>query len=335
VTFADARDVRNLTYQLTSRPQPPPNRTLPRTVRRIVTGPSSIGGHAGGWQCSARVQVGEYDRRTEDSQHDEPLLRHFRCTPRHPAVVSRGRGGDMTALHDTDLAPIPVPIPVLVRPDRPQLKAVIARVATSLATAVVAPAALFAATLVVINVYAAVSVALAWMVAAMCWRGATKRPVSGLLVLTLGIMTIKTVFTLVTGNTFVYFVQPVFADATVAAIFLASLWTARPIVARIAPDFYPVDAALAARPRVRQLFRRLTLLWGLVLVVKGGVTLWLLLSLSTVNFVLIKGSAILTLTLVATVATVALSAIVGRQEGLLRARRRSALGVSGCRRPER
>jgi hypothetical protein len=65
------------------------------------------------------------------------------------------------------------------------------------------------------------------------------------------------------------------------------------------------------------------------------VTLWLLLSLSTVNFVLIKGSAILTLTLVATVATVALSAIVGRQEGLLRARRRSALGVSGCRRPER
>jgi uncharacterized membrane protein len=224
----------------------------------------------------------------------------------------------MTALHDTDLAPIPVPIPVLVGPARPQLKAVIARVAASLATAVVAPAALFATTLVIINVYAAVSVALAWMVTAMCWRRATKRPVSGLLVLTLGVMTIKTVFTLVTGNTFVYFVQPVFADATVAMIFLASLWTARPIVARIAPDFYPVDAALAARPKIRRLFRRLTLLWGLVLVVKGGVTLWLLLSLSTVNFVLIKGSAILTLTLVATVATVALSAIVGRQEGLLR-----------------
>jgi uncharacterized membrane protein len=204
--------------------------------------------------------------------------------------------------------------------------------AASLETAAVAPAVLFAGTLVVINVYAAVSVTLAWMVAAMCWRGATKRPVSGLLVLTLGVMSTKTVLTLVTGNTFVYFVQPVFADATVAMIFLGSLWTARPIVARIAPDFYPVDAA---RPKIRRLFRRLTLLWGLVLVVKGGVTLWLLLSLSTVNFVLIKGSAILTLTLVVTVATVALSAIVGRQEGLLRARRRSALGVSGCGRLKR
>jgi hypothetical protein len=220
----------------------------------------------------------------------------------------------MTAIHDADLAPIPV----LLRPALPQLKAVIARVAASLATAVVAPAALFAVTLVIINVYAAVSVALAWMVAAMCWRRATRRPVSGLLVLTLGIMTIRTGFTLATGNTFVYFVQPVFADATVAAIFLGSLWTARPIVARIAPDFYPVNAALAARPRIRRLFRKLTLLWGLVLVVKGSVTLWLLVSLSTVNFVLIRSGAILSLTLLTAVATVALAAIVGRQEGLLR-----------------
>jgi len=56
----------------------------------------------------------------------------------------------------------------------------------------------------------------------------------------------------------------------------------------IAPDFYPVDAAVAARPRIRRLFRRLTLLWGLVIVIKGSLTLWLLLSLSTVDFVPIK-----------------------------------------------
>jgi hypothetical protein len=219
----------------------------------------------------------------------------------------------MTANHDTDLVPIPVP----PRPALPQLKAVVARTVVSLAIAVVAPAALFSATLVVFNVEAAVLVALAWMVGAMCWRWATRRPVSGLLLLTLGVMTIRTGFTLATGNTFVYFVQPVFADATVAAIFLGSLWTARPVIARLAPDFYPIDAALAARPRIRRLFRRLTLLWGLVIVVKGSVTLWLLLSLSTVNFVLIKSSAIITLTLLAAAATVALSAVVGRQEGLL------------------
>jgi uncharacterized membrane protein len=136
--------------------------------------------------------------------------------------------------------------------------------------------------------------------------------------LTLGIMTVRTGFTLATGNTFAYFVQPVVTDAAVAAIFLGSLLTARPIVARLAPDFYPIDAALAARPGLRRLFRRLTLLWGVVIVVKGGVTLSLLLSLPTVHYVLIQSSTITALLLAATAATVILSAIVGRQEGLLR-----------------
>jgi hypothetical protein len=198
-----------------------------------------------------------------------------------------------------------------------RLRAVVARTAVSLLTAVVTPAALVTTTLLVFNIETAVVVALVWMVGAMGWRWATRRPVSAVLLLALGIMTIKTAFTLATGNTFVYFVQPVFTDALVATVFLGSLCTGRPIVARLAPDFYPVDRALAARPRIRRLFQRLTLLWGLVIVVKGSLTLWLLLSQSTVDFVVIKSSAVTTLTLVAAAVTVGMSAIVGRQEGLL------------------
>jgi intracellular septation protein A len=220
----------------------------------------------------------------------------------------------MSSIPDTDLAPNQV----ASRPAFPPLRSVVARALASLTTAVVAPSVLFAATLMTFDVMAAVTVALAWVVGATCWRWATGRPVSGLLMLTLGIMTIRTGFTLATGNTFVYFVQPVFADAAVAALFLGSLATARPLVARLAPDFYPVDAALAARPRIRRLFRRLTLLWGLVVVVKGSVTLWLLVSLSTVHYVLIQSSTIIALLLTATAATVALSAVVGRQEGMFR-----------------
>ena len=171
--------------------------------------------------------------------------------------------------------------------------------------------------MVVFGVDPALIVALGWMIGALCWRRATGRPVSGLLVLALGIMTLKTGFTLATGNTFVYFVQPVVVDAVVATVFVGSVWTARPIVARIAPDFYPVDAALAARPRMRLLFRQVTLLWGVVIAIKGTITLWLLLSLSTVDFVLVKSSAIIALTLLAAAATVVLSAVVGRREGLL------------------
>lgn len=224
----------------------------------------------------------------------------------------------MTAIQSTTLASIP-----LVEMAPPRVRAVVGRVAVSLATAVVAPAALFSAMMVVINLVAAVIAACAWMTGAMCWRWATRRPVSGLLLLTLTLMAVKTTIMLVTGNRFVYFVQPVIIDATVATVFLGSLWSARPIVARLAPDFYPIDAALAARPGVRALFRRLTLLWGLVILVKGTVTLWLLESLSTIDFVLIKGGVILSLTLLAATATVVWSLIVARQEGLLRPHHRS------------
>ena len=208
-------------------------------------------------------------------------------------------------------------LPADANPAPPHLRAIIARVVTSLATAVVVPAALFATTVVTVGVPFAMVVALAWMVAATAWRWATRRPVSGLLLLTLGMLTLKTSIALATGNSYIYFVQPVFVDATVAVVFLASLRSATPMVARLAPDFYPIDASLAARPAVHGLFRRLTLLWGLVILVKGGITLWLLESLSTVHFVVIKGSAIITLTLLAATATVAWAAVVGRSEGLL------------------
>ena len=202
-------------------------------------------------------------------------------------------------------------------PAPPHLREIIARVVVSIATAVVAPAVLFATTLVLFNIATAMIAALTWMVAAMSWRRATGRPVSGLLVLTVAIMAVKTGITFATGNTFIYFVQPVFVDVTVAAVFLGSLWSARPLAARLAPDFYPMDAATAARPRICRLFRRLTLLWGLVILTKGSITLWLLVSLSTVDFVLIKGAAIITLTLATATATVVWSVMVGRQEGLM------------------
>jgi hypothetical protein len=58
-------------------------------------------------------------------------------------------------------------------------------------------------------------------------------------------------------------------------------------------------------------------MWGLVTLAKGTITIWLLVSLSTVDFVLIKGAAIVTLTLTAAVVTVVWSVIVGHHGGLL------------------
>ena len=49
-------------------------------------------------------------------------------------------------------------------------------------------------------------------------------------------------------STWLYFLQPVISDGVVAALFLLSLASARPMVARLAGDFYPMDHELAVTP---------------------------------------------------------------------------------------
>ena len=187
----------------------------------------------------------------------------------------------------------------------------------SLGVACVVPGVLFYLALVTYDVTAAVIAALSWSYSAILWRWATRRRMSGLLMLTVAILTIRTAITLSTGDTFIYFLQPVVSDGVVALIFLASLATATPVVARLAADFYPMDLDMAGRPGLRRLFWHLTLLWGGVGLVKGGVGYWLLQSQSLVDFVLIKNIVVISLTVCAVGVTVRASTYVARREGLM------------------
>lgn len=199
----------------------------------------------------------------------------------------------------------------------PSLRSIFTRLAGSLLVAVIIPGVVFYAAIVNWGLDVAVVLALAWTYAATVWRWATRRPMSGLLALTVSVMTAKTVFTLMTGNSFVYFFQPVVTDTLVGALFLGSLVTARPVVSRLASDFYPMTHDLASRPRIRRLFRQLTLMWAFVILAKGFVTLWLLLSQSMVSFVLLKNLAMLSLTVVGVAVTIAAAFVVARKEGML------------------
>ena len=200
---------------------------------------------------------------------------------------------------------------------RPRLAAILGHLFLSLLVANIIPAVLFYVCLVTIDVWAALVAALVWCYGAVSWRMVTRRRASGLLILTVFVLTVRTAFALASGDTFVYFLQPVLSDIVVATAFLVSLATARPVVARLAADFYPMSDDLARRPRVQQLFWRLTLLWALVCIGKAGISFWLLQTQSIAAFVLTKNLALLTLTALATAATVAASAAVARKEGLL------------------
>ena len=196
------------------------------------------------------------------------------------------------------------------------LVAVLRRLAVSLVVAVGVPAVLLYAVLQLAGMTPAILAALAWAYGAIAWRRLTHRPLSGLLLLITTVLTIRTIFTLSTGNTFVYFLQPIISDGIIALVFLVSLASARPLVARLAADFYPMSPDLAAHPRVRRLFWRLTAMWGGVCVLKGAVGYGLLMSLSVANFVLVKSSAMIGLTALAVAVTVWTSLVVLRHESV-------------------
>lgn len=213
-----------------------------------------------------------------------------------------------------ELVPVE-PVPGVEPP--PRLGAVIRRVALSLLVACVIPASLFYGTFVVAGVWTAILVALGWSYSAIGWRAVTGRRTSGLLIITASLITLRTVVSLAAGSTFLYFLQPIISDAVVGTTFLLSLASARPLVARLAGDFYPMTEELTLRPRIQRLFRHLTVLWAVLCIAKASFTLWLLQSQSLADFVLIKSVTVLAVNMFAAAATIAIATFVAKQEGLL------------------
>ena len=193
---------------------------------------------------------------------------------------------------------------------------VLRRLAANLTVACAVPALLIYVMLQTVGVVPAVLSALAWTYGATAWRHLTGRPTSGLLLLTVLVLTMRTAFTLATGTTYVYFLEPIVTDAVVAVTFLLSLASSRPLAARVAADFYPLSAELARTPRVCRLLRRLTLLWAGVGLLKAGLGLWLLESLPAADFVLVKTTAVLALTVVAAALSVRAALAVLRLEAV-------------------
>lgn len=219
--------------------------------------------------------------------------------------------------------------PAADEPHRPRLVTVIKRVSLSLLVAVAVPAVTFYGFFALFGVWTAIIAALMWTYGAIAWRALTRRRTSGLLLLTAILMTGRTALALVADSAWLYFLQPIISDGIVATAFLLSLASARPMVARLAGDFYPMDHELAMRPRIRRLFRNLTVLWAVLGLLKATMTLWLLQSQSLETFVLVKSVSMLLINTLAAFATVGLAALVARKEGLMGSTRLVPVAVRG------
>lgn len=201
--------------------------------------------------------------------------------------------------------------------DRPHIAAIVRHLGLSILMANVVPSVLFYLCMVVGNVWTALIAAMVWCYGAMAWRLSTKRRTSGLLIITMVGLTAKTIMAFASGSTFIYFLQPAITDGVIAALFFSSLTTARPVVARLAGDFYPMNADIEQRPRIQRLFWNLTLFWAFICIAKSLVTFYLLESMSTQTFVAVKGIFILAVIVSGTAVTLVAAARVARSEGLL------------------
>lgn len=149
-----------------------------------------------------------------------------------------------------------------------------------------APAGVFYGMLWLLGLKGALIATLACAVLAVARRWVMRQRVPGILLLATAVLSARTVASLVTGSAFVYFIQPTVTMFLMAVAFLVSVPAGKPLAERLARDFCPLDAELLARPRVRQFFQRISLLWTLVLGANAAITLWLLLTASLRTFVL-------------------------------------------------
>jgi hypothetical protein len=178
----------------------------------------------------------------------------------------------------------------------PRLRTLARHALPHLVEASLLPAALFYVMLRATGVGGALAAGLAWSYSAIGRRLLRRERVPGVLVIgALGI-TARTALALATKSAVVYFLQPTLTTAVVAAAFLASVPSRRPLAERLAADFCPLPDAVLRWAPMRRFFRRISLLWGAVQLANAGLTAWLLVTQPLTTFVLARAAVSVVLT---------------------------------------
>lgn len=206
------------------------------------------------------------------------------------------------------------------------LGAVARRGGPHLLEATFVPAVLFYCCLTWGGLGLAYVIALGWMYGAVARRLIGRRRIPPILVLGVVGITVRTAMAVTSGSTFVYFMQPILGTIATAGVFLLSLIAGRPLIGRLATDFWPITPEMADNPRVISLFRGLTVLWAGINLATAATTFTLLLCLPVAPFVAAKQASGLAITTTGIVVTVCWSHRVACREGVLIAPTRTGGG---------
>jgi len=197
--------------------------------------------------------------------------------------------------------------------------AVARRGGPKLLEATIIPGALFYICLVTGGLGFAYVTAIAWIYGCVVRRLIQHRAIPSILVLGAIGITVRTAVAVGSGSTFVYFAQPILGTVATGGVFLISLVVGRPLIGRLAGDFWPITPEMAANPRILSLFRGLTVLWAAVNLTTATLTFFLLLYLPLATFVAVKQVSGLGITVAAIAVTIIWSHRIACREGVVTA----------------
>ena len=168
----------------------------------------------------------------------------------------------------------------------PSPRAFLRHALPSLVESTIGPGVLFYVVLVTAGFRGALIAAVGWAYLAAARRVYRRERISGMLLLSLVLVSMRTAVAFATGSAFVYFVQPTAGTFLVAVLFLVTAMARRPLIERLAHDFCPIDPAIMKSEFLRRFFLRVSLLWAVVLTTNAGFVMFLLLRTSLRAFVI-------------------------------------------------
>jgi hypothetical protein len=175
-----------------------------------------------------------------------------------------------------------------VPPTLPSFRQLARRALPQVVEASIVPAVILLLFLHVVGATVAIAAALGWVIATTAVRIVARRRVSGLSILSIVRLFVRSVIAIAAGSTFLYFVQGPIGGLCLALAWLVSVAIDRPLARRFVKDFCDLAPHVLEHPRVRSTLRRISLLWGLVGLAHAALGLWLLLHLSLSPYVVVN-----------------------------------------------
>jgi hypothetical protein len=144
----------------------------------------------------------------------------------------------------------------------------------AIAVATLIPLALFYVVLAAGGVLWAIATSIVYAYGVAAYQFLRRRRVSGMLLMTVFMATVKGVAAVLSGHIMVYFAVPVVETAGFGLMFAATMFTSEPLVVRLARDLVPHAADGLARRQA--LTKHLSLVWTVTYLASGATTLLLL-----------------------------------------------------------